>query len=362
MRMLGRVGRVVSRCVVVVAIVMATMISHRGYAYSLWRYGNGVYLDTYRSLVFDEPPKADIDMVVCDGDPAKADFILVSKECQTLSVIDTNGRTICCYPVAVGRNYGNKEAPGDLKTPEGELLIIQIQDAKLWGYDYDDGNGYIQNSYGNWFFRIYAPPHYGIGIHATIRPHNIGKRASEGCICLSPENLDKLYPLVREGMRVVVETSIRDMAADGRCYAIYRRFGNECCLFDIQQYACALECDILQDVVDHVVEPGDTHLSLAIKYSTTRKSLRALNPFIDFDNLTVGETVRVRGPFSVVIDGVLDWNAKPDNSGPKYYVATEVDTFGRIAVMHRSSAARIQELNPDLTPETLLPGTRVRVK
>jgi hypothetical protein len=63
-----------------------------------------------------------------------------------------------------------------------------------------------------------------------------------------------------------------------------------------------------------------------------------------------------------MLDGVYGWNAKPDSGGPQYYIATDVDTFGRIAVMHRSSATRIQELNPELTPETLVPGTRVRVK
>lgn len=355
-------GRVVRRCVSVAIVLSALTMASECYAFSLWRYGYGVYLDTYRSIVFDESAKADNAQVVCDGDPAKADFILISKECQTLSVIDTHGRTICCYPVSVGRNYGNKQIPGDLRTPEGELLIASIHDAQLWGYDSGNENGYIQKNYGNWFLRIYAPPHWGIGIHATIRPHTIGTRASEGCICLDSDNLDKLQPLVRVGMKVVIETSIRDMAADGRCLVTYRRFDNECCVFDVQRYAGALQCDVYQDIIDHVVKPGDTHLSLAVEYNTSRKSIEALNPFVDLDNLVVGDIVRVSGPFSVMLDGVYGWNAKPDSGGPQYYIATDVDTFGRIAVIHRSSATRIQELNPELTPETLVPGTRVRVK
>jgi hypothetical protein len=64
----------------------------------------------------------------------------------------------------------------------------------------------------------------------------------------------------------------------------------------------------------------------------------------------------------VLLDGVLRWGENKENTGPEYYIATAIDTFGRIAVMHGTHASVIQRLNPDITPETLEPGMSVRVR
>ncbi|MBR4951995.1 MAG: LysM peptidoglycan-binding domain-containing protein [Alistipes sp.] len=355
--------RRIALCIVLVVASVLSASPAEAFVRSLWRYGHGTYIDKFVSFVYSDIDIVDApDDVVCDGIPYLADYILISKERQTLSVVDIYGRTICCYAATVGSRYGNKLRPGDYRTPEGEFLVCEIADASLWGNDANDGNGYIQHSYGNWFIRLLAPPHYGIGIHATLRRHNLGTRASEGCICLATEDLDQLQPLVREGMRVVVETSIRDMANDGRCYVHYKRYGTEYCIFDPTKYCGEFECDVVQDRVVHTVKRGDTLLSLAIKYSTSRKAIEALNYGVDLKHLAVGQKIVVRGSFSVVLDGVLRWGEEPENSGPEYYVATQIDTFGRIAVMHATHATKIQELNPDITPETLEPGMQVRVR
>ena len=149
------------------------------------------------------------------GDPAKAKYIVISKESMTLELFDSDDRVVCRFGVAVGRNYGNKQRSGDMKTPEGEFYIEQIQPASHWGHDFNDGKGYIPNCYGNWFMRLKTPPHRGIGIHGTHAPESIGTRATEGCIRLNNRDLDSLYRMVYVGMPVRIETSQLDQQADG---------------------------------------------------------------------------------------------------------------------------------------------------
>ena len=300
-----------------------------------------------------------------DGNPYDAQLILVSKENHTVTIYDSKSRIICRYPVAVGRNFGNKQCSGDLKTPEGEFYVVQIQDASLWGYDQGDGNGYIQSSYGNWFIRLMTAPHYGIGIHATIRTHTVGRRASEGCITMHSSNLDKFRPYVREGMRVVVETSLKDMEADGRCTILCDDFMDKLRYSDPENRDRKPSGVVVQDVVDHVVEAGDDILSLALRYGTTRRNIEALNPEMRLDSLVQGDVVRVAGCFVVHMDECERNPYLPPVEvveGPQYYVTCPVDTFGRVAVMHRTTQDKLRELNPDVDPEAIIAGMTIRVK
>lgn len=152
--------------------------------------------------------------VVADGDESKAAYIIISKQDFTLSLYDSDDRLVCRFPVAVGKNYGNKQRSGDMKTPEGDFSIQQIQPASDWGHDFGDGKGWIPNCYGNWFIRLKTPPHRGIGIHGTHAPESIGTRATEGCIRLRNADLDSLKPLVRVGMSVAILPSDADREAD----------------------------------------------------------------------------------------------------------------------------------------------------
>ncbi len=145
---------------------------------------------------------------------SKAKYIVISKETMTLAVFGANGDKIAEYPVAMGRNLGNKQKAGDNKTPEGKFEIQQIQDARAWTHDFRDGKGEIKGAYGSHFIRLLTPPHKGIGIHGTHDPSSIGKRATEGCIRLRNEDLLELVKLVYVGMPVTILTSEKDKAAD----------------------------------------------------------------------------------------------------------------------------------------------------
>ena len=140
-------------------------------------------------------------------------FIVISKPELYLSVYeDQQGDTVLLarYPVCVGKNYGQKQKTGDMKTPEctydNPFSISQIQPASSWVHDFGDGRGSIL-AYGNWFLRLKTPGFNGIGIHGSTNNENsVPGHGSEGCIRLLNEDLDELkerYAFV--GMKVVIE-------------------------------------------------------------------------------------------------------------------------------------------------------------
>ena len=139
-------------------------------------------------------------------------FIVVDKPALQLSVYENqDGDTVLIarYPVCVGKNYGQKEKSGDMKTPEctyeNPFSITEIKDASSWTHDFGDGRGDIL-AYGNWFMRLKTPGHKGIGIHgSTNNESSVPGRGSEGCIRLLNDDLDKLkskYAFV--GMKVII--------------------------------------------------------------------------------------------------------------------------------------------------------------
>ncbi len=146
--------------------------------------------------------------------PSGTAFIVVSKHDMTLSVYDRNaaGDTVIVaqFPCCMGKNKGNKQRRGDMRTPESRtgkpFKITMIQDASTWKHDFHDGRGNIL-AYGHWFLRLETPGHKGIGIHgSTNNEHTVPGRASEGCIRL----LDKDIITLKEhfayvGMPVTVQ-------------------------------------------------------------------------------------------------------------------------------------------------------------
>ncbi len=129
--------------------------------------------------------------------PSGTAFIVVSKHDMTLSVYDRNaaGDTVIVaqFPCCMGKNKGNKQRRGDMRTPESRtgkpFKITMIQDASTWKHDFKDGRGNIL-AYGHWFLRLETPGHKGIGIHgSTNNEHTVPGRASEGCIRLLDKDI-----------------------------------------------------------------------------------------------------------------------------------------------------------------------------
>jgi lipoprotein-anchoring transpeptidase ErfK/SrfK len=130
-------------------------------------------------------------------------WIVVSKEKMTLFLYDSRDELIISYPIACGKASGNKQRPGDNKTPEGTFKVSQIQDASGWWYGPEGGR--FLGAYGPHFIRLETPPHKGIGIHGTHKPSSIGTRDTEGCIRLKNEDLVQLLKHIYIGMPVTIE-------------------------------------------------------------------------------------------------------------------------------------------------------------
>ncbi|MDR1551921.1 MAG: L,D-transpeptidase [Prevotellaceae bacterium] len=144
---------------------------------------------------------------------AQDSFIIISKQDMKLRRYDFAGNVVEEYPVACGRNYGNKKKRGDNKTPEGVFTVQQIQNASAWTHDFGDGKGQIKNAYGQYFIRL-KTGFQGIGIHGTHAPESIGTRATEGCIRLRNEDLLKLVKNIKLSMVVIITASSEDVLAD----------------------------------------------------------------------------------------------------------------------------------------------------
>jgi len=140
-------------------------------------------------------------------------FILISKQQMTLQVFDYKGNEKCRFPIACGKNLGDKGEIGDMKTPEGVFHVSEIENSASWAHDFRDGNGKIEGAYGPFFIRLYVPGYKGIGIHGTHDDDSLGTRATEGCIRLQNENVRKLVKLVHSGTVVIISPSAEDIAA-----------------------------------------------------------------------------------------------------------------------------------------------------
>lgn len=135
--------------------------------------------------------------------------VLVKKSAFTVKLLD-NGEVVKEYKCALGKNPGQKEKEGDLKTPTGTFLVDEILDASAWTHDFGDGKGEIKGAYGAWFISLDTNEMSkgkwgGIGIHGTHDPASVGTMASEGCVRLANDNLNDLKQYVKVGTKVIIE-------------------------------------------------------------------------------------------------------------------------------------------------------------
>lgn len=129
--------------------------------------------------------------------------LVVTKSAYTLELFE--GETlVATFPVAVGKNGGEKQAVGDNRTPEGEFAVSSIEDSRKWTHDFCDGKGEVKGAYGPWFIRLATPVWKGIGIHGTHDPASIGTAATEGCVRLRNSDLLRLVARISVGTRVVI--------------------------------------------------------------------------------------------------------------------------------------------------------------
>jgi lipoprotein-anchoring transpeptidase ErfK/SrfK len=137
---------------------------------------------------------------------ARISKIAITKSTFTMKVYDKADLLIKEYKIAVGKNSGDKQRKGDMRTPEGTFSVSQIQNSSSWKYDFpDDKLGPIPGAYGPWFIRLKTPKWTGIGIHGTHDPKSIGTNASTGCIRMYNKDIEELKNTVDIGTTVIIK-------------------------------------------------------------------------------------------------------------------------------------------------------------
>lgn len=127
--------------------------------------------------------------------------VIVSKQDMRITVLCPQGDTLAVFPIACGRNYGDKQQEWDFRTPEGHFVIESVEDTSLWPRD-STRQETLGEIYGPRFFRLKTPGFTGIGIHGTANPQVIPGRITMGCIRLSNEDLKAFSRLVDVDTRV----------------------------------------------------------------------------------------------------------------------------------------------------------------
>lgn len=136
--------------------------------------------------------------------------IFIKKSAYTLYLLDNKNTVIKSYDCTIGKNPGQKQKRGDMKTPTGTFYVDEIDDASGWTHDFGDGKGEIKGAYGPWFISINTDEMSkgawgGIGIHGTHKPNVMRAMDSEGCIRLQNQNVEELKQYVRVGTKVTIE-------------------------------------------------------------------------------------------------------------------------------------------------------------
>ena len=140
--------------------------------------------------------------------PAGTSILIKKSEFRLYLLAD--GDVVNSWPIALGKNAGQKRVSGDMKTPNGSFPIDEVLDSSYWTHDFHDGKGEIEGAYGPYFISLDTSALSGgawdgIGIHGTHDPASIGTRASEGCIRMHNSDLLALKKQISVGTQVTIE-------------------------------------------------------------------------------------------------------------------------------------------------------------
>lgn len=109
------------------------------------------------------------------------------------------------------------------------------------------------------------------------------------------------------------------------------------------------------ETFQYTVQPGDTLLSIAIKFETDVEVIKDLNALVD-EMLSVGQPLYV--PY---VDGMTAEGAPTPTPGPYPYVVQPGDTLGDIVVRFGVDQIAIIEYNNLLTPDSLTVGSTIMI-
>lgn len=129
----------------------------------------------------------------------KAPFTIWVSKSQNTLILKSGDEVVKIYPVSTGRD--NK----DNATPTGTFKIATRIPHPVW---FKPGGQPVppespQNELGTRWMGFAEDPHYGI--HGTIHPEDIGKRATAGCVRMLNADVEELFDIVPVGTKVTIQ-------------------------------------------------------------------------------------------------------------------------------------------------------------
>jgi LysM repeat protein len=102
------------------------------------------------------------------------------------------------------------------------------------------------------------------------------------------------------------------------------------------------------------VRPGDTFSLISTKTGLTIAQLQAFNPDTDPGSIVPGQRLKLWAHYP---------QPRPKPPGPMFWTVRPGDSFGSIAAKTKINIVKLEELNPQLRPPTILqPGDRIRLR
>jgi len=139
--------------------------------------------------------------------------IAVDKSLQELHLFERHSpaRLIRSYPCTTGQHSGDKQATGDLRTPEGVYFVGY----KIAGLDFKEYGGLAYTlNYPNPIDRLNGKTGHGIWIHSKGQP--ITPLDTRGCVAVSLPHIAELGPLLITGTPVVMAEHVAGTLASVR--------------------------------------------------------------------------------------------------------------------------------------------------
>lgn len=118
--------------------------------------------------------------------------IIVDKKTQNMEYYDDQGNLKFKSRISTGKNSGQKQKVGDMRTPEGTFTISGFENRT---------DKYARDNFGKqpWVYRLNTPGWTGILFHGDANePDKIGTPASKGCIRLPNDKLEELHNILGE--------------------------------------------------------------------------------------------------------------------------------------------------------------------
>lgn len=138
-------------------------------------------------------------------------FVLVKRQCRTLSVYRKGEWVETYHHVSFGRNPGDKLYEGDRKTPLGLYRMVGRRRHPRWSrfilLDYPNTSDLEAHRVAAEDGRAPKGPGSQIGIHGSDEPilNRGGVDWTYGCISLLDEDVRELYSTVPPGTLVLIE-------------------------------------------------------------------------------------------------------------------------------------------------------------